>query len=84
MLRRVSVDRAGTFAVTLRAPRRDQLLAEFDELGDPVVIRPDWPGVVLELVGWAGGSALFPLEAEIRPEWQRLRELLQSLVEDLK
>ena len=67
MLRRVSVDRAGTFAGTLRAPRRDQLLAALDELGDPVVIRPDWPGVVLELVGWAGARRCSRWRPRSRP-----------------
>jgi hypothetical protein len=84
LLRRVSTDRVGTFAGTLDAPRRDQLIAALDALGTPVLIRPDRPGAVLELVDWAGGSASFPLEADLPPEWQRLRELLQSLVEDLK
>jgi hypothetical protein len=68
---------------TLDAPQQDQLLAALDALGDPVVIRATRPGAVLELVAWAGGSASFPLEAQIPPEWQRLRELLHCLVEDL-
>jgi hypothetical protein len=84
LLRRVSADRAGTFAGTLEAARRDQLSAALDALGAPVVIRPDRAGAVLELVDWTGGSASFPLEVDVPPEWQRLRELLQSLMEDLK
>jgi hypothetical protein len=84
LLRRVSVDRVGTFGGTLDARGQDELRDALAGLGEPVVIRPTRPGVVLELVGWAGGSASFPLEDELPPQWQRLRELLQSWVEDLK
>jgi hypothetical protein len=42
------------------------------------------PRTVVELVDWAGGSSSFPLEEELPPEWERLRDVLQTLVEDLK
>lgn len=85
MERRVSADRAGSFAGTVPDARLDQLRDALPALGEPVVIRPTRPGVVLEVVHWAGGSASFPLEDDEIPQpWLRLRELLHALVEDLK
>jgi hypothetical protein len=85
MVRRVSADRAGTFAGALDATRLEQVQAALDALGEPLVIVPTRHGVVLELVDWAGGAASFPmLEDEIPREWLELREVLQTLAEDLK
>jgi hypothetical protein len=84
LVRRVSADRAGRFAGMLDPSARERLAAALAKLDDPVEIRPTRPGVVLELVDWAGGSASFPLEEELPPPWEAARELLQTLTEDLK
>jgi hypothetical protein len=84
MARHVSADRAGTFAGTLDPTQLEALHTALDALGDPLVIDPAMPRTVLELIDWTGGSSSFPLEEELPPEWERLREVLQTLVEDLK
>jgi hypothetical protein len=84
LVRRVSADRAGTFAGILDATKHDELTAALDALRDPLDIDPSMPRTVLELVDWAGGSASFPLEEELPPEWEQARGVLQTLVEELK
>jgi hypothetical protein len=84
MVRRVSADRAGTFAGTLDSAAQQELSAALAELGAPLVSTPMRPRVVLELIDWAGGSASFPLEDDLPAEWQRVRDALQNLVEELK
>jgi hypothetical protein len=84
LLRQVAVDRVGTFAGSLDPVRRDQLAAALASVGPAIEIEPTHPGTVLELVDWPGGHASFPLYEDLPDEWERVRELLDGLIDELK
>lgn len=84
LTRHVSADRAGRFAGTLSADQLQQVRAALEAVGEPVRITPTRPRTIIEIVEWSGGSASFPLEDDLPDEWEALRQLLQTLVEDLK
>lgn len=84
LVRHVSAERAGRFTGTLSSAQQHEVRAALDAVGDAIVIRPSRPRVVLEIVEWSGGSASFPLEDDLPAEWEKLRDVLQTLVEDLK
>lgn len=84
LVRRVSADRAGNFVGTLDGAQLDRLSAALNAVDGPLKVPVSMPRTVLEIVDWTGGSASFPLESELPPEWERVREVLQTLVEELK
>lgn len=84
MTRVVSADRVGRFGGTLDDAHQQRLRSALTALGDPIDIEPAMPGAVLELIDWDGGSASFPLHADLPAEWQELRELMHALLVELR